>query len=50
VGVVTKVDTSDHGRTILEIDGQPARDVYDTWNGGRTAHVYRRSGSNRGVT
>ena len=30
-GTVTKVDDSDHGRTILEIDHLPVRKVYDQW-------------------
>ena len=33
-GTVTKVDDSDHGRTILEIDHLPVRKVYDQWTKG----------------
>lgn len=34
-GVVTKVDDSDHGRTILEIDGKPVQGVYEDWSEGK---------------
>mmetsp|Transcript_68514 Transcript_68514/g.179601 ORF Transcript_68514/g.179601 Transcript_68514/m.179601 type:complete len:299 (+) Transcript_68514:2-898(+) len=33
-GTVTKVDASNHGRTILEIDHQPIKDVYEKWSQG----------------
>mmetsp|Transcript_69232 Transcript_69232/g.225495 ORF Transcript_69232/g.225495 Transcript_69232/m.225495 type:complete len:555 (+) Transcript_69232:416-2080(+) len=34
-GKVTKVDVQDHGRTIMQIDGKPPRQVYDSWSGGQ---------------
>ena len=34
-GTVTKVDQSDHGRTILEIDDKPVKEVYEKWSEGR---------------
>ncbi len=36
-GVVTKVDAADHGRTILEIDGEPTKAVYERWSEGKIA-------------
>merc|ERR1712070_993612 len=33
-GKVTKVDASDHGRTILEIDGKDVKTVYEAWSQG----------------
>jgi hypothetical protein len=38
-GVVTKVGGAD-GRSILEIDGRPALDVYDEWLGGEVDKLY----------
>jgi hypothetical protein len=34
VGKVTLVDESDHGRTMMEIDGEPVGKVYDRWTKG----------------
>ena len=34
-GKVTRVDETDHGRTILEIGGRAVKDVYEEWSEGR---------------
>ena len=34
-GTVTRVEASDHGRTIVEIDGRSVKSVYEEWSGGR---------------
>mmetsp|Transcript_65103 Transcript_65103/g.108157 ORF Transcript_65103/g.108157 Transcript_65103/m.108157 type:complete len:662 (+) Transcript_65103:39-2024(+) len=38
-GTVTKVDTSDHGRTILEIDGRKVKDIYEKWSAGEVTRA-----------